>query len=102
MPKREIVCFGDQVTEGIIIRGEVEANFKDFSLKIDVRLNYLSKNPIRFKKEGFLHQSSNELTQKFYFTSQHNHSIQMCIQNLHTFDLIFTLKYSIETIVDKT
>lgn len=65
-------------------------------------IELFEQNPIRFKKEGFLHQSSNELSQKFHFTSEHNHSIQMCIQNLHTFDLIFTLKYSIETIVDKT
>ncbi|CAD8044626.1 unnamed protein product [Paramecium primaurelia] len=83
--KREITCFGDSLTEGLTVIGEISSTIKDFSIKI--------YNPMRFKKEGYLHQSQNELIQKFKFKVKYNHNIQICIQNLSTSTILYSLKY---------
>ncbi|CAK75088.1 unnamed protein product (macronuclear) [Paramecium tetraurelia] len=84
--KREITCFGDSLTEGLTVIGEISSTIKDFSIKI--------YNPMRFKKEGYLHQSQNELIQQFKFKVKYNHNIQICIQNLSTSTILYSLKYS--------
>lgn len=88
LKKREIVCYGDDVTEGQVIKGSIAGDFSEFSVKI--------QNPIRFKREGYLHQSQNQALQEFELISKHNHKIQICIQNLHTKDLNFKLSYTAE------
>ncbi|CAD8061422.1 unnamed protein product [Paramecium sonneborni] len=84
--KREITCFGDSLTEGLTVIGEISSTIKDFSIKI--------YNPMRFKKEGYLHQSQNEQIQQFKFKVKYNHNIQICIQNLSTSTILYTLKYN--------
>lgn len=54
LPKREIACFGDSIIGGLTVIGEVSSETKEFSIKIYVIIIY-KKNPMRFKKEGYIH-----------------------------------------------